>query len=759
MRASRLELTLLGFIIAAGAYLRFHDLGGPSMWLDEILSFGVASGATRQPLWHWLLSTFEPEHGPLFHASLLAGRFLQRPETSVRLLAAICGTITIPLVWIAGRRFNAAAGIAAAILIAFAPLNVYYSREGRPYAIVMMLTAATIAAFALRARWQVFAIIAVAFAYASSIAAPALVAIAISAAVALIFDRGVAIRALICAAAGIAVTALLYRNHSPGFAVAATPDVEFGRILQSFSIAALQPSDAWRIAYVVFALAIGGAIVLVIRDRATGAFFVGMAVLPAAIAWLVLWWLKHTFEMRYLAAALPAYLVLAAAGIAAIVQRIRWSEAVAAIIAAALMVKGLPAALHEPYRKLDWRLIASTLWQHAHPGDVVIAANDWTSISLGFYLNRLPSRVHLFNAAESTRAIDHFTQSPQPVWIVSSGIYRTRVLPGWLCRYPLLMASDLEEFGLHFSPSVADFMTQRSTEVEQRTLAASFAQRPFSLTFAASDGPLLSWGWAGVERIGGDDVRWVVGNDASIIAPVDTTVPHTMHVRMTPFAGPKLPPQTVRVFADDIELRSVTMTPGWQTYDFAIPPQSWRATGPHTIRFKFSRANVPALLDPASNDKRALSAMFTDLAFDGVARTGPALFTMRLQEDGGYLGAAQWRGFRSKFAPSRWNRDALAGFAARSGFDPVTAVPRLLDGTLSIEQIVSSMLDRSGCLDNVSFARNAYWSIIGRSITEEDAVRMVKPWKSERDRRRLVGGLVESSEFRERMSAQASRTE
>src|SRR3954471_14092481 len=144
MRASRFELTLLAIITAAGAYLRFHDLGGPSMWLDEILSFDVAAFAMHQPWWRWLVTTFEPEHGPLFHASLNAGRFLPRPEESVRVVAAMCGTMTIPFVWIAARaRCGAAAAIAASILIACSPLNVYYSRDGRPYAIVMMLTAAT----------------------------------------------------------------------------------------------------------------------------------------------------------------------------------------------------------------------------------------------------------------------------------------------------------------------------------------------------------------------------------------------------------------------------------------------------------------------------------------------------------------------------------------------------------------------------------------------------------------------------------------
>ncbi|MGZ7042004.1 MAG: hypothetical protein ACXVH7_09460, partial [Thermoanaerobaculia bacterium] len=90
--------------------------------------------------------------------------------------------------------------------------------------------------------------------------------------------------------------------------------------------------------------------------------------------------------------------------------------------------------------------------------------------------------------------------------------------------------------------------------------------------------------------------------------------------------------------------------------------------------------------------------------------------------------------------------------AGRCGFDPDHAVPRLLAGTLKIEDLAQSILDRGGCFDNTDFVRNAYWSIVGRSVTEEDAKNIVKPWTTPAARRRLVQGLIESSEFRDRMT-------
>src|SRR6266849_10732114 len=189
-RATRPELAILSVITLAGAYLRFDRLAQPSMWLDEILSYDIATAAARQPWWHWLTAAFEPEHGPLFHALLLLGRVVHTPEFSVRVLAAICGTIVIPVVCMAARTSaGPAAAIAAAALVCISPLNVYYSRDGRPYALLMLLSASILAEALGRARFAVIATLLVACAYTSATAAPLLIAFAICCTVATILSR------------------------------------------------------------------------------------------------------------------------------------------------------------------------------------------------------------------------------------------------------------------------------------------------------------------------------------------------------------------------------------------------------------------------------------------------------------------------------------------------------------------------------------------------------------------------------------------
>src|ERR1041385_1121357 len=127
MRADR-DWFIAGAATIIGAVLRLAHLGGVSLWLDEILAYDLATKAAHQPWWQWLIGP-ALEQGPLFFAGELAGRISSSPEIASRIVPALCGIATIPIVWWTGRTTRAAL---AACLIAISPLHVYYSREGRP---------------------------------------------------------------------------------------------------------------------------------------------------------------------------------------------------------------------------------------------------------------------------------------------------------------------------------------------------------------------------------------------------------------------------------------------------------------------------------------------------------------------------------------------------------------------------------------------------------------------------------------------------
>src|SRR3954471_16061123 len=88
------EWLLLAAIVIFGAILRFSGLAVPSLWLDEILDYDVATKLTHEPLWRWLTG-FASEHGPLFFATELAGRFAHAPEFAARFAPAVFGCLAL----------------------------------------------------------------------------------------------------------------------------------------------------------------------------------------------------------------------------------------------------------------------------------------------------------------------------------------------------------------------------------------------------------------------------------------------------------------------------------------------------------------------------------------------------------------------------------------------------------------------------------------------------------------------------------------
>ncbi|MEA2327929.1 MAG: hypothetical protein QOE68_2888, partial [Thermoanaerobaculia bacterium] len=142
---------LLTVIVVFGAVLRFNGLAVPSLWLDEILDYDVATKLTHEPLWRWLTG-FASEHGPLFFATELAGRFAHAPEFAARFAPAVFGVAAVIVA--AGTRGEAGTRdggrgerLTFALLLAGSPLAIYYSREARPYALLILLATLLLAAF------------------------------------------------------------------------------------------------------------------------------------------------------------------------------------------------------------------------------------------------------------------------------------------------------------------------------------------------------------------------------------------------------------------------------------------------------------------------------------------------------------------------------------------------------------------------------------------------------------------------------------
>jgi hypothetical protein len=401
-------------MLFVGGYLRLHALAVPSFWLDEMLGYDIASAAAKAPLWKWVLP-FEPEHGPLYHATELAGRFLPTPEGSGRIAPAIFGIATIAVLWVAGRAIDERVAACAAILTALSPAHVYYSREGRPYALLMLLAAATLALLLRGSRKTIVPL--VLSLYTSAIAVPFLISTAVAA------RRRVAVAAIICTIAGFAM-------YSPS-----------GGVPIPFQVSSL--ADRVTIATPIFAaLLIAGGVWLVKRDREKARTVISLCALPVLITIAALVMRNHWYAFRYITMAFPAAILLAACGITALCPR----TPIAILAAFAFALPGVPLALHEPFQKADWRGTAALLRHEVHDWDIVLLTNDWSDHCLGFYLRERPLKVNWINVHESVAKADELTKQADRAWIVVAGHYQNGEIERWAEKFERVKADPLLYF-------------------------------------------------------------------------------------------------------------------------------------------------------------------------------------------------------------------------------------------------------------------------------------------------------------------------
>lgn len=110
------EYLILLTITAIGGLLRFWDLGGNALWIDEaFFGFLIKSDNVMQ------------EFVPVYIAKL----FGFKSEFLLRFQSALFGTLTIPAMYLVVKKYK----LHAAFLVAVFPLFVFWSRMARPYAV------------------------------------------------------------------------------------------------------------------------------------------------------------------------------------------------------------------------------------------------------------------------------------------------------------------------------------------------------------------------------------------------------------------------------------------------------------------------------------------------------------------------------------------------------------------------------------------------------------------------------------------------
>ncbi len=182
-----LDWPLVVFFTLLGAWLRLSHLGVPSLWWDEFITLG---NALQNIPWMWesigryAMNDVGGEYfPPLLHTLLHMLPGLKGNDLLARLPQVVFGVLSIPAVYVLGRRlFGSGAGLAAAFLLSTSGYHIHYSREVRPYALFLLLNIlamiwlyAGLSGGRIRA-WLAYALTVAAMLYTSYLASTALAA-------------------------------------------------------------------------------------------------------------------------------------------------------------------------------------------------------------------------------------------------------------------------------------------------------------------------------------------------------------------------------------------------------------------------------------------------------------------------------------------------------------------------------------------------------------------------------------------------------
>ncbi len=381
----------LGVLIAVSLLIRTQE-ASIGLWIDEGLSVGI-SDRSLGAIPHALREDGSP---PLYYVLLhfwlgLAGR----SEAGVRGLSLVCALLAIPAAFWAGRAIfrTAKAGWIAAVLMAFDPFLSQFAQEARMYALVALLiipaTTCFLRAYAMdsetsRRPWIAgFAVSVAAALYTHNW--PIFFTVAAAVAWALLYrlaERERRRELLRDGLLGFGGAAALYLPWVPTTLYqAAHTGAPWSEAPALDSLLGVPGALLGNMPQIVLLICAGAGLVALARpvrgERARVIFSLAiLAALTVVLAW-TLSQASPAWANRYLAVALPPFILLAAGGLA-------FSGRLGLV--GLLLVVIMWAQDKAPVEKSNVRAVAHAIAPSLAPGDLVISTQPETVAVLGYYL-------------------------------------------------------------------------------------------------------------------------------------------------------------------------------------------------------------------------------------------------------------------------------------------------------------------------------------------------------------------------------------
>ena len=405
----------LALALCAGAALRFYRLGADSLWIDEFATLDLATRSPAEILrTSSILNFIPPLYFLLVHGAL---RLFGESEVSLRLISALVGTCTIPVVWFLTATITQSRSTAhiAATLLAVNPLHLWYSQEARPYSLLLFFGCSALLAFARAARthsWRDW----IAFWLCSTLAILTHTTGVIFVAVAWTWgfwsaDRNRLWRPLLAASLAIGIACIPFFFsiaraleethgvfHSPpraltGFEVGYSlltyvTGYSFGpspRDIQNLGALAALRSHLLESAFAL-AVLLGLSVMSLSRRRSTMTWFTILLVLPLATIFLLAALSGKAYNVRYTLPALIGFLGVLSVALNALGPRSRavW---LSGLIGLALLADAQWFWVSR-YWKEDSRAAVAWLERHLEPGAKVAVAPSYYDKPLQYYTRK-----------------------------------------------------------------------------------------------------------------------------------------------------------------------------------------------------------------------------------------------------------------------------------------------------------------------------------------------------------------------------------
>ena len=413
---------LVGVALVAAA-LRWFRIDAQSLWYDE----GISAHQLTRSFQEITRAASLDTHPPLYYWSLKAwGDLFGSSELALRSLSAVAGLAAVILTFLIGKRlFGTLAGTLAALLLAVAPLAVYYSQEVRMYAQVTAFGLLAVYAYTRRSDW-LYAVAGLAALYSQYLGIAILVALN---AHAVLWWRTRTRRQWLSWIGANAAIAIGFLPWLPTFidqqshALNTSP-----RTAPGLAAATLTAFGGGVASSEIFLWAGVLLCTLALLGFGLGRDWYGTTL--ALLVWLVplalvigLGFRSGLFEVRYLVLCLPGLTLLAGVGIQRVAPRPLLIAPLAIALAPAVI--GLSAQYFDPtLARDDYRGLVADIQREARATDaVVLVAPNQVEIFDYYYRGALPTiglpAQRPIDAQDTLQRLEALRQQHDRIWLVS----------------------------------------------------------------------------------------------------------------------------------------------------------------------------------------------------------------------------------------------------------------------------------------------------------------------------------------------------